>query len=103
MHVVPQGERKGREALAARAQPWRALVFKRGLGRRSSRSGREGGGWGSGVLAVQRCGVRRKLSLPSQGAGAPRSEVCRGMGGVGGWLSLVESEGRSSLWWGQDG
>lgn len=43
MHVVPQGERKGREGLATRAQPWRALVFKRGLGRRSRRSGRVGG------------------------------------------------------------
>lgn len=47
--------------------------------------------------------MRRKLSLPSQGTGAPRNEACRGMGGVGAWLSLAESEGRSSLWWGEDG
>ena len=68
-------ERKGREEPAARAQPWRALVFKRWPGRRS-RGGRGGGGPGSEVLEVQRCGVRRKWSLRSHGAGTPRSEVC---------------------------
>lgn len=37
-------ERGRGEEPAARAQPWRALVFKSWLGRRSKRNGREGEG-----------------------------------------------------------